>query len=297
MNNKIAHLRLGLSCNQNCLYCTVKYDDDVEMTTKDVFVELKKLSEKANMIDLTGGEPTLRKDLHLIINYAKKCGFNKIRIQTNGVLLSNLNLLKKLNLNGLDSVMIGLSTHERDTYLKITQTDYFNKVISAINNCLKLNVSITLYFVICKINYKKILDFVKYFRIISKKIKFAFAFVRPNGNVINNNWIVPKLTEIDTYVYDLMNYLSNKKINFLIEGIPLCYMCGYENNCAEVYRQKINKTIYSNKYQEYNLHNNIHKNLKVKSSICKNCIKNNVCVGVWKEYASLYGLDELKIIK
>ena len=97
----------------------------------------------------------------------------------------------------------------------------------------------------------------------------------------------------------MMNYFKSNNIDFLIEGIPLCFMRGFKKNCSETYRMSVPSVKYEgggvSKHKD--LHSFIHSSLKTKSSVCKKCKLDDQCVGVWKEYAEIHGLSELVPIK
>jgi radical SAM protein with 4Fe4S-binding SPASM domain len=62
-------------------------------------------------IVFTGGEPTLRSDLHELINYAQQKGLIT-GLNTNGRILNNKNFVKKLVDAGLDHIQITLESHD-----------------------------------------------------------------------------------------------------------------------------------------------------------------------------------------
>lgn len=76
-------------CNNRCVGCFSVIDDGQRMTTGEVFRTLRDgRSAGARWLWLGGGEPTLRKDLFAIAAEARKLGFQRIKLQTNGMLLS-----------------------------------------------------------------------------------------------------------------------------------------------------------------------------------------------------------------
>jgi MoaA/NifB/PqqE/SkfB family radical SAM enzyme len=74
-------------CNLRCPFCFGPDHDLESMNTKDilrVIERLHKLGVKA--IILSGGEPTLLPELHIILRYMKELGFTVV-LSTNGILL------------------------------------------------------------------------------------------------------------------------------------------------------------------------------------------------------------------
>jgi cyclic pyranopterin phosphate synthase len=112
-------------------------------------------------VKITGGEPTLRKDITEIIYYLKY--FSKVEevsLTTNGVLLSKL--APKMKEAGLDRVNISLHTSSRERFREITNVDAFEKVIEGIKAAIEVGLRpVKLNFVVNKKNYDetfKIID-------------------------------------------------------------------------------------------------------------------------------------------
>jgi|GEM_PF-3153158 MoaA/NifB/PqqE/SkfB family radical SAM enzyme len=85
---RLASFQITPFCNFDCSGCNVKEGRDriqsTQMTTAEVFRVIEKLSEaKIQWLDLTGGEPLLRKDLPRITAYSNKLGM-MTTLNTNG---------------------------------------------------------------------------------------------------------------------------------------------------------------------------------------------------------------------
>ena len=85
---------LGSQCNNKCLYCPVCHKDLPQPDLHSLLDSLKK-REDDNVV-LYGGEPTLNKDLFAIIDAAKKNGYRRIKLITNGRALSDAQFLYRL---------------------------------------------------------------------------------------------------------------------------------------------------------------------------------------------------------
>ena len=293
--NKIGNLRLGLVCNQHCLFCTVADDDEKTLNFDEAKQQIDSLVENGvTILTITGGEPTIRDYLPELIRYAKEKGIDKVELQTNGVMFSNDEYLTRLKDAGLDYVLIAFHSHKPEVYEKITRTKYYLKAFKGIKNSVKQGMPTAISHVINKENYRDAVDFVKFIGMISKDIEFYFSFLRPNGNAMKNKWIVPKLIDIELEMYRLVEYCVKNNVRFSFEGMPLCYMQFYEDYSAETQRMgKPAQEYAGSEGRHADLHDFIHSELKAKSEVCKVCFLNSKCAGVWKEYAEIHGTDEL----
>ncbi|MGM5483193.1 MAG: radical SAM protein [Nanobdellota archaeon] len=294
----VANLRLGLQCNADCLYCTITDDHDENMNTQQAKNMLFDFAMNGfNRVTITGGEPTLRNDLIELLRCAK---INNLKsdLQTNAILLSDEEYVKKIKEQDIYQVTVGIPSHIKSKYNYLTHTKSYEKAIKGIMNCVKLNSGIvSLYYVINKENYMDMLDFIDFAHNISEDITFAFAFLRPNGSTQNNKQIVPTLVEIEEQIYNMLEKTKSLNSPPPLEGVPLCFMKGYENRSAETFRIfQMAPVNYGSggKSQHDDLHWDIFSRLKSKSEKCKKCNLNSICAGVWTEYAQIHGTNELR---
>lgn len=135
------YLRISLAerCNLRCTYCMPP--EGVPLQPQSQLLQTPEILSLAehfrnhgvNKIRLTGGEPTLRKDLVEILHGLSNIGgFEELAITTNGVTLArNLDSYMEA---GLNRVNISLDTLHPDKFATLTRrpASYFDKVWEAI---------------------------------------------------------------------------------------------------------------------------------------------------------------------
>src|SRR4051794_25935729 len=85
----VAQVATNETCNQNCGFCVFRRSEERPTFARAsaVFQRVDDACSKgAREIVLTGGEPTLRRDLPLIVQHAKRRGA-AITLETNGALV------------------------------------------------------------------------------------------------------------------------------------------------------------------------------------------------------------------
>jgi len=106
-------------CNCHCLGCYSSQGDGASMGTAEVVRTLEEGRRAGRTaLWLGGGEPTLRRDLCQIVAFARQAGYTRIRLQTNGMLLSYPRFAERCVAAGITEVNFSLkgataATHER----------------------------------------------------------------------------------------------------------------------------------------------------------------------------------------
>ncbi|KAJ3103811.1 hypothetical protein HDU97_009816 [Phlyctochytrium planicorne] len=168
------------------------------LTTSEI-LRLARLfvNEKVTKIRLTGGEPTIRKDLVSIVaglNDLRPLGLKDICITTNGIVLKRK--LADLKKNGLDHINISLDTLDPLQFELMTRRKGHSNVVDAIHESVahgfksvKVNAV-----VINKVNDHEVVDFIERF---TKELPVYVRFIEYmpfDGNKWNDEKFIPYRT-------------------------------------------------------------------------------------------------------
>lgn len=133
-----------LRCNAFCKHCGSRAGENInieeELTTDEIKNVLKSIADKYNtesiFLNITGGEPLVRKDLFEVMEYASKLGY-KWGMVTNGILIDD-NIIQKMKDTNLSNISISLdgleNTHDN---FRGTKGSY-SKIIENIKKLKKL---------------------------------------------------------------------------------------------------------------------------------------------------------------
>ncbi|MGP8330024.1 MAG: 12,18-didecarboxysiroheme deacetylase [Methanosarcinaceae archaeon] len=145
---------MGRRCNLRCVHCyahskDIEYED--ELTTKQGMELIDDLAEFGSPVILfSGGEPTMRKDLPELAEYAKSRGIRAV-ISTNGTLIDEkmAKVLKKIGLSYVGISLDGV----RETNDKFRGVPgAFDAAMNGLRNCMKEDIKVGLRFTINKKN-------------------------------------------------------------------------------------------------------------------------------------------------
>ncbi len=131
-------LALTYRCNNDCAHCyNSRPRDYPELTTDEWIKIIDRLWELAiPHIVFTGGEPTLRDDLHLLIAHAENNG-QITGLNTNGRRLSQTQYIHSLVDAGLDHVQITLESHDPDIHDQmVNRKGAWEQTVNGLKNAL-----------------------------------------------------------------------------------------------------------------------------------------------------------------
>ncbi len=157
---KIAQWDINNECNLNCMHCRVSEKNDSEkLSLKEAKQLLSELwYNGTTMLNLSGGEPFLRKDIFEILDYTKK--FEDIVITTNCTLLDE-DKCKKLSTYPNVRLSISLDGLE-ETHDKFRRKKgAFNKVINTLPILEKYNIKYAIKYTLSNETSEDVLDLLR----------------------------------------------------------------------------------------------------------------------------------------
>lgn len=265
-------------CNQNCLFCAAKGRDD-NLALRHIY---QCIDREEDSLVISGGEPTLSRDLFKIIKYAQKRDLN-IELQTNGITLSYYDLAKKLMEAKIDLFNINFPSHLERLTDKITQTEgFFKRRSEGVKNLQRLKTKIRLTHIINSLNFRYLEEFVDYIKNNFDAIDYIqFSFIKIQGNTKKNLWIVPLYREVQPYLLNALTKCQKYNIDFLVDHIPTCYLPHFEDHHADFRKIKMGiKAEFSGKE-------------KIQLRECKKCILANLCCGVRRDHLRLFRKENI----
>lgn len=189
---RIDNLRISVTdrCNFRCVYCMPNHPvwmPREELLSFEEIVRLARVFVEAGIrkIRLTGGEPTVRRDLPDLVRMLRTLpGLEDLSLTTNGYFLRRVG--RTLYAAGLRRINISLDTLRREKFEEITRTKFFDNVLDGIRAAREIGFDpIKINAVIMRgYNDDEVVDFAAWAR--KEKIQVRFIEFMPLDG--DNGW-------------------------------------------------------------------------------------------------------------
>ncbi len=315
-SNKVFDIKLGISCNNNCTHCVIKpnvrnikkqYPESVildsgtgmqcsrDLSFPGVIDILGKTSDVGTFV-LTGGEPTIRKDFPNIIKWIY---FNRphaeITLQTNGRNLSDKGLvraIRRYTRNPSFAVAIhGLEeTHNSIVNNRKEAGNPFKETAEGIRNLIEVfdsTKSVRTEMVLTNQNINDAVDALKFqyeklgVRLAGVSYPHFSGFPRKDIKKL-----APDLSKVLGILDELNKYAAScGDLSIFIEEVPFCVFNQLEGEI--VLRSFENRNRRGSILNFMGSQNDDFHTCWVrehaKFRVCKDCVINNECLGIWQE--------------
>ena len=217
---KHTYLRISLieRCNLKCTYCMPEEGIPLSprnhlMSYEEIYTIAKTfVKHGVTKIRLTGGEPLIRKYIHVILKKLSSLGV-ELSITTNAVLLHKY--IDALKDSGIKSINVSLDTLNREKFSQITRRNEFERVYQNILLLIREGFQVKINSVLIKdFNEDEIIDFIE----LTKKHPITIRFIEfmPfNGN----KWDMSKLVSY-AQVIDRVHAKYSKELIQRLQDAP-----------------------------------------------------------------------------
>jgi MoaA/NifB/PqqE/SkfB family radical SAM enzyme len=187
LQNKIApiiQLQYDYRCNMKCSFCSIQKMQNKKRRSLNP-IDVKNICNQADELGLyriviTGGEPTIIKDLEEIVQAIDTKRFF-INMDSNGYLLNEdkIKYLKKIGIDRIQLSIDNLYPEDHDSFRCIKGSH--ERCMKAVDYCINNNMGIFIQTVVTKqrLHSKEFIDFIEYFN--NKGVMVFITFSKPVG--------------------------------------------------------------------------------------------------------------------
>ncbi len=278
-------MRVTLQCNERCLFCNSQEGaENLVVSREEAFALLEEARSKgAEVLVLTGGEPLVVEWLPDVARQARKQGYSRINLQTNGVLLARADYWERMQETGPDELFISVHGPNDEVVKSISGVaGLLASKQEAIVASIEAGYRVVVAFVLCRQNMTHATATVEMLASLPARPEMiSFSFVAPSGAAITaGRETIPTMTEAAPHLLAGLRRgaeLGVKSVLMEFCGIP---------TCVEPALRAFSEPYYSD-------HPLGVPPDKQKLDVCPDCHWNHRCTGVFKGYLDLYGPDEI----
>jgi radical SAM protein with 4Fe4S-binding SPASM domain len=214
-------------CNLRCRHCYQSAKVS-EMNYKEICRAIDNIKEAVRSwateyqmemspsFHFTGGEPLLRRELFLILDYARKAGFS-VALMSNGTLIDS-ETARRIREAGVSDVQISLDGLE-DTHDIFRGTGNFNRALEGIRNLLVHGVETNINLTVSRLNMGQRDELVHLAEGLGVSA-IAFSRLVPTGRGRELSSQTLSATEVADFYNGLQKYKDNKRV-FVTSRDPL----------------------------------------------------------------------------
>jgi MoaA/NifB/PqqE/SkfB family radical SAM enzyme len=275
-------LNLTYQCNNHCVFCAVG-DRSAGAGSAETHVRI--LREHAmrgiRLLDLDGGEPTLVPHLLPLIRIARRLGFERVCVTTNGRRLSYESFARKLLESGITDLLISLHGPTADVHEKLTRCPgSFSQTVAGIENAVRLNaegqVALGVNTTLTRDNFRALPTLAALVRQLGVS-KLNVQFVTPFGRARSE--IVPDPVEAAPVLRQVIDE-HGEQLHIQVVNLPFCYLPGYERWLAsDLFKHARNMVFVS--AEEVNLASYL-RSTRERREQCRECLLSVACDGVFR---------------
>ncbi len=278
----------GRFCNNNCLFCyddhTTRYPDLAQAI--EAMKVLRETQNRLNVQDFLASEATIHPDFFPLLAKAKELGFTRMGLITNGRMLADEDFSRRTVEAGVQDFRVSIHGATARSHDALTRSKgSFAQSLRGITHLVRLHRkgnwrgSLSVSFVLCRINYPEIQDFLVLMDRFSHPVEVNFVQLIPSP-VFAERFasIAAPFSEMKAAVeqgIDWLESLGKTRLQTTFEW-PFCILperAAYlhpPGNCEAVGFA-----------------------CPQHPAPCKTCVYLDRCGGVYKHYANTFGTEEL----
>jgi MoaA/NifB/PqqE/SkfB family radical SAM enzyme len=292
-------LRLGFECNEKCVFCNFTPESEPDchrLTADEAKTFIRRFAESSHReLSISGGEPTLRKDLPELISFARGLGVKQIQIQTNASLI-DVQLAQHLREAGLTDAFVAFHSHIPEIQDKLTGLKgSFEKAVTGINNLIAAGINTAINIVITAENYA---DFSGYVQFVHDNFPglahLSMAIVQPHGKARENIALLPRYSEIADSINTGLRLAA--KLDMRVDNhycsLPLCFWDPTDVGDTLEFKESAHLRM-KNRGEPVDRRIKMVMQDKFQGPKCADCWIKNFCFGVWSEYIEQFGYDDI----
>ncbi|MFH1531580.1 MAG: radical SAM protein [Pseudomonadota bacterium] len=290
--DSLLDLILGFACNVECDYCTMTREmRSRNLTTAEVVDALQRgAGDGLRAVSFGGGEPTIRKDLVSLVARARDLGYERIKIQSNGLMYAYPDFVDRLLRAGANQFNVSVMGRDRAMYRSIMgQERHFDLVVEGIGQLVRRDAPIVADVIMKRDTWERLPDTIGCFADLGVEHFVLWLVSLTDRNADHPESLVPVST-MRPGIYGAFELARRRGIEVLSRHIPRCMLPEYPGHLWDVRQDDVLVVTPGSTF--WLKDSRITANTFVET--CDGCAARGTCLGVRRDYLDRYGDGEVE---
>lgn len=286
---------LGYDCNLSCTYCTIT--DAMRrraLSTERVAREIDRAAARGfRDVAFTGGEPTIRSDLPALVKYARRRGFEHVKIASNGLRYAHAEYLDHLLACGADRFHMSMHAVSDASYEDTVQREGTAALRrAAIANLVARGLDPVADLILKEDTYRDVRAWVSGLAELGIR-RFALWLVSLTDKNEGNTAQLPRISDVAPRVMGAFDDARASGREVVALHIPRCFLPGYEDHVRHPGDDLVTVVTPDDVFdlKQSRLSGG------VKPEGCAGCRYVNACPGLRPDYIARHGGGEVRAVR
>ncbi len=309
------HVAIGPVCNNNCIFCMEEDRVAREVVNGSMTPErvrrILEASAGSEEVCFTSGEPTMVAELPRYARWARRLGYRRVSVMTNGRRLSHAPYVEHLVKAGINFFYVSIHGHTQKLHSGLVREPAaFEQTVAGLDNVSaykREGVTLHTSTVVTRRNAPYFAEIYRFLRSHGVD-QVVFNVMQANGRAHTYfEQLFPKYTDIAAGFAAFLKDEPEQPAQAFLVDIPLCTT----TNLPDFNRGYVERYLhYEPKgFQQLELGErdapapdddlvavtraDLDRSERLKRPECASCRYEPACEGVWKNYLARYGWDEM----
>jgi MoaA/NifB/PqqE/SkfB family radical SAM enzyme len=223
---------LGYDCNLGCTYCTITEEMRLRaLPTERVAREIERAARRGfKEIAFTGGEPTIRGDLPALVKYARRRGFEHVKVASNGLRYAHAPYLDHLVGCGVDRFHMSMHAFNDEAYERTVRREGTSALRrAAIGHLVDRGLDPMADLILKEDTYRHLREWIASLVALGVR-RFSLWLVSLTDQNAGNVEQLPWISEVAPFVKEAFDDARRGGYEVLSLHIPRCFLPGYEDH-------------------------------------------------------------------
>lgn len=286
---------LGYDCNLACTYCTItEAMRRRALPAERVAREIDRAAARGfKDIAFTGGEPTIRPDLPALVKHARRRGFERVKVASNGLRYAHAEYLDHLVACGVDRFNVSVHAFQDEAYertVRRAETAMLRR--RAIAHLVERGLDPVADLILKEDTYRDLRAWIADLHAQGVR-RFALWLVSLTDQNRDNVEQLPRITDLVPHVIGALEDARRGGYEVWALHLPRCFLPGYEEHVRHPGDELVTVVTPDEVFdlKDSRLAGG------VKPEGCAGCRHFDRCPGLRPDYIARHGADEVRAVR